>query len=267
MDAFVFKFDAKRLRAIPREYLGFLVASGHCCNELAILLPYIIFEHDLARANDFETAFILTRKLTIDRILISKIFEYEKLCSKFFNRHPGSADPFIVELAKTFEPIASKIKGAKWVAILRNTISFHYDPKHALASVDRLDDSHPLRLMAGRIKGLTLFEFAEEITSRPIFEAAGSGDIEKGMDVAGDFIVELVNMISTFHAHTTISMFERHGMVSDRVQMKLRERYCGAPGSVLIPISISAKFLKALQSRKEAKNRRSKPLASNRGAV
>lgn len=73
MDAFVFRFDAKRLRAIPRDYLGFLIASGHCCNELAILLPYIIYEHDLRRANEFETAFILTRKFTIDRILISKI--------------------------------------------------------------------------------------------------------------------------------------------------------------------------------------------------
>lgn len=102
MDAFVFRFDAKRLRAIPRDYLGFLVASGHCCNELAILLPYIIFEHDLRRANDFEIAFILTRKFTIDRILISKIFEYGKLCSKFFKQHEGTADPFISGLAQTF---------------------------------------------------------------------------------------------------------------------------------------------------------------------
>src|SRR5450759_4278368 len=116
MDAFVFQFDAKRLRTIPRDYLGFLVASGHCCNELAILLPYIIFEHDLRRANDFEIAFILTRKFTIDRILISKSFEYGKLCSKFFKR---SADPFISELAKEFDPIAIKIKAAKWAAILR----------------------------------------------------------------------------------------------------------------------------------------------------
>lgn len=191
MDGFVFRFDAKRLRAIPRGYLGFLVASGHCCNELTILLPYIIYEHDLRRANDFEIAFILTRKFTIDRILISKIFEYGKLCSKFFKRHKGSVDPFILELAKTFDPIAAKIGTAKWAAILRNTISFHYDPQHALKSLDRLDDNHVLRLMAGRLKGQTLFEFAEEITTRPIFEAAGNGDIGKGMDAANAFIVEL----------------------------------------------------------------------------
>ncbi len=157
MDAFVFRFDAKRLRLIPRGYLGFLVASGHCCNELAILLPYIIYEHDLRKANDFEIAFILTRKFTIDRILISKIFEYGKLCSRFFKRHHGSTDPFLTGLAKTFEPIAAKIKDAKWAAILRNTISFHYDPEYALTSLDRLDGDHPLSFMAGRLKGLTLF--------------------------------------------------------------------------------------------------------------
>ena len=155
------------------------MASGHCCNELAILLPYIIYEHDLSRANDFEIAFILTRKFTIDRILISKIFEYGKLCSKFFKRHEGASEPFLSELTKAFAPIAAEIKGAKWAAILRNTISFHYDAQYALTSFDRLDDAHPLRLMSGELKGLTLFEFAEEITSRPIFEAAGTETLER----------------------------------------------------------------------------------------
>ena len=258
MDAFVFRFDAKRLRAIPRDYLGFLVASGHCCNELAILLPYIIYEYDLKRANDFEAAFILTRKFTIDRILISKIFEYGKLCSKFFKRHRTSADPFLSELAKTFEPIAAKIRDAKWAAILRNTISFHYDPQYALKSLDRLDDNHQLRLMAGRLKGLTLFEFAEEITSRPIFEEAGDGDIGKGMDAANAFILDLVSTITTFHARASISMFKAHGMVSERIQMKLRNRYCAAPGDVRIPISISSAYVKALESKKSPKRRKSK---------
>ena len=66
-------FTAKQLRATPSRCLGFLIASGHCCDERAILLPYIIFEHDLETATDVETAFILTRKFTIDRILIFEI--------------------------------------------------------------------------------------------------------------------------------------------------------------------------------------------------
>jgi len=35
MDTFIFKFDANRLRKMPPDYLGFLITSGHCCNELA----------------------------------------------------------------------------------------------------------------------------------------------------------------------------------------------------------------------------------------
>jgi hypothetical protein len=65
MDAFIFRFSAKQLRTIPLHYAGFLIASGHCCNELAILLPYIVFEQDLSHANEVETALILTRKLLL----------------------------------------------------------------------------------------------------------------------------------------------------------------------------------------------------------
>ena len=166
-----------------------------------------------------------------------------------------------------FDPIAAKIKAAKWAATLRNTISFHYDPQHALTSLERLDDNHPLRLMAGPLKGLTLFEFAEEITSRPIFEAAGTGDIRKGMDAANAFIVELVNTITTFHAGVTISMFRNHGVVSERIQMKLRNSYCAAPRDVRIPILISTAYVKALQSKKLPKRRKFKRRVVVRKAV
>ena len=254
MDAFVFRFNAKRLRAIPPSYLGFLIASGHCCNELAILLPYIIFEHDHRGANDFETAFIITRKFTIDRILISKIVEYGELCEKFFKNSKNSCDPLLSELSKNYEPIATKIRSAKWARILRNKISFHYDQEHALAAVGRLDDDHPMNFMVGRIKGLTLFEFAEEITARPIFEVAGGGDIEHGMDVTNKFITELVGAITTFHARATISMFRAHGVISERVQMKLGRKYCAAPGYVHVPISISSSYLNALK-RKQGRKR------------
>jgi hypothetical protein len=258
MDAFVFRFDAKRLRKIPRDLVGFLVASGHCCNELTILLPYIIYEPDLKRANDFEIAFILTRKFTVDRIIISKIFEYGKLCSKFFKRHQRSSDTLVSELSKTFDPIASQIGAAKWAAILRNTISFHYDPKYALTALDRLHDDHPLHLMAGRLKGLTLFEFAEEITSRPIFEDAGNGDIRKGMGEVNAFIVQLVNKITTFHARATISMFKTYGMLSEPTKTTLHDRYCAAPGDVRVPFSISSAHLKTLKFKKSAKTPTSK---------
>ena len=247
MDAFRFRFDAKHLRKVPERYFGFLIASGHCCNELAILLPYILFEHDLRRANDVECAFILTRKFTIDRILISKIVEYGELCLKFFDDKNGPSDTLLLELSKNYEPIAAQIKSAKWARILRNKISFHYDYQQAISALNKLDDNHPLQLIAGKIKGVTLFDFAEEIVSRPIFEAAGGGDIGKGMDIASKFIVSLVSSITSFHARMTIALFKSFVMISERVQSDLREKYCAAPSEIRVPISLSTKYLNSLK--------------------
>lgn len=78
------------------------------------------------------------------------------------------------------------------------------------------------------------------------------------MEAVNTFIVKLVNAITTFHARATISMFKAHGMVSERTKMKLRNKYCAAPGDVRIPISISSAYVKALQSRKLPKRRKSK---------
>src|ERR1700728_1085682 len=100
MDAFVFRFDAKGLRAVPRDYVGFLVASGHCCNELSILLPYIIFEHDLTDADEFEAAFIQIRKFRIDRVIISKIVEHGELCARFFKANTEPPHEYLLELKK-----------------------------------------------------------------------------------------------------------------------------------------------------------------------
>ena len=87
------------------------------------------------------------------------------------------------------------------------------------------------------------------------------------MDAASAFIVELVNTITTFHAHVTISMFRNQRMVSERIQMKLRKRYCAAPADVRIPISISAAYVKALQSKKLPKRRKFKRRVVVRKAV
>ena len=195
----------------------------------------------------------MTRKFTIDRILISKIVEYGNLCQKFFDDNKGSQEQLLLELSKNYEPIGAQIKSAKWARILRNKISFHYDYQQAKSALNKLDDAHPLQVIAGKIKGVTLFDFAEEIVSRPIFEAAGNGDIGKGMDVANAFIVGLVNSITSFHAKATIAVFRSFGMLSERVQSKLRDKYCAAPGEIRIPISLSTKYLNSLVVKKTRK--------------
>jgi len=210
---------------------------------------YIIFEHDLTNASEFEAAFIQTRKFTIDRVIISKVVEHGEPCSKFFKANKDPSDAQLLELKKAYEPIAAKINSAKWARVMRNKVSFHYDPEQALNALDLLDDSHPLRLMAGTIKGLTLFEFAEEITCRPIFESAGGGDIGRGMDAAHLFIRDLVGEITKFQSQATITMFKSFGMVSERIQTELRDRYCAVPGEVRMPISISSTYLQSRPSK------------------
>jgi hypothetical protein len=171
------------------------------------------------------------------------IVEHGELCAKFFKANTEPSDEHLLKLKTAYEPIAEKIKSAKWARIMRNKISFHYDPEQALNALDLLDDNHPLRLMAGTLKGLTLFEFAEEITSRPIFESAGRGDIASGIDTAIIFIRELVGEITRFQSQSTIEMFKSFGMVSERVKTEMRDRYCAAPGEVRMPISISSSYL------------------------
>src|SRR5260370_30111802 len=80
------------------------------------------------------------------------------------------------------------------------------------------------------MKGVTFFEFGEEITCREIFESAGGGDFGRGMDAANLFIRALVGEITKFQSQATITMFKSFGMVSERIQTELRDRYCAAPG-------------------------------------
>jgi hypothetical protein len=155
----------------------------------------------------------------------------------------------MLTLGQDYEPIASAIRSAKWARILRNKISFHYDPVHGLEGLEKLGDDHPMKLVAGRIKGLTLFDFAEDIVTRPTFEMAGKGDIGQGMDTIHKFIVDSVSAITSFHAKATISIFEAYGMISERTQTEVREQYCGAPGGAHVPISISSKYLSELSRR------------------
>ncbi|MDH2382079.1 hypothetical protein [Bradyrhizobium sp. CER78] len=208
MEVFVFRFTAGDLRKIERQALGFLVASSHCCNELVSLMPYIVFEQSLESTNDVESALILARRYTIDRIIVSKIVEYHDLCQKFF-RQDMMSDEFHRDLKKEYEQIATSLKAGDWARIQRNTMSFHYDAKFAAESLDKLDGSHPLRMILGRMSGVTLFEFSEEILSRPIFERARRGDIGEGMDAVARFIVRSIRAIRNFHSRAMITAFTK----------------------------------------------------------
>ena len=87
------------------------------------------------------------------------------------------------------------------------------------------------------------------------------------MEAANTFVKELVDKITTFHARTTMSVFRNHGMVSERTETKLRNRYCAAPGEMRIPFSLSAASVKAVRSKKSTKRRKTKRRVVRRKAV
>jgi len=251
MDAYIFRFSADDLRKIESRALGFLISSGHCCNELVALMPYIAFEQSLKNANEVESALIVARRYTLDRIIISKIVEYNELCEKFFRETSSVNGSLCDELKREYDLISAIIKAKRWARILRNKASFHYDEKYATDSLRNLDGNHPLRMILGRMSGVTLFEFSEEILSRPIFEEAGSGDIGKGMDVVNGFILESIRAIRDFHSRSTINAFKKYGLVTERESAELREKYCGRPGVDYVPISISTEYVAKLGAGKK----------------
>ena len=242
MDAYIFRFNVDDLRKIESRALGFLISSGHCCNELVTLLPYIVFEQSLNNTNEVERALILVRRYTIDRIIVSKIVEYDEMCDKFFRENDLVGDDLYDGLKREYDLISATIKAQKWARILRNKASFHYDEKYATESLRKLDGDHPLRMIMGKMSGITLFEYSEEVLSRPIFEEAGAGDIAKGMEVVNRFILESIRAIRDFHARSMIDAFKKYGLVTERESTELREKYCGSPGADYVPLSISTEY-------------------------
>lgn len=248
MESYIFQFKASDFRKIEARSLGFLLSSGHCSNELSALMPYIAFEHTLEGTNDVEAALIISRRYTIDRIVVSKVVEYNKLCADFVKSIPQGDTSFASILKADVEAVRSKIKPPKWALIMRNKASFHYDQSFATSSMHGLDDEHPLRLIAGKIKGITLFEFSEEILSHSIFKEAGQGDIGIGLSAVRNFLLMAISVITTFQATSMIAAFKHFELSSSRDRVDLREEYCGDPSALKIPLSLSEEGIRNFNS-------------------
>jgi hypothetical protein len=76
------------------------------------------------------------------------------------------------------------------------------------------------------------------------------------MTASNQFIRSLVDSITAFYARTTTTLFKSFGMVSERVQSELREKYCAVPGEIRVPISLSNKYLNSLKTKKIEKRKR-----------
>jgi hypothetical protein len=238
MKIWIYRFTAKQLRSIPKVHLGFIVASSHCCNELTSISPYMMFEHDFNKANEVEKAFMNLRLFTLIRFQIAKTFEYRELFNGYMAQSRKTYPAMSEKLGKRFKEISRQISSATWVERLRNRVAFHFDPEHALQSLNAVSDQESLEFIVGSMRGVTAINFAERALLGSLLSDAGGGDQSKGMDVVLGWTLKLHSLITTFHAETMEELFTASGLLQKREEGELRDSYCAARGSMAIPLSV-----------------------------
>ncbi|HEY5305517.1 MAG TPA: hypothetical protein VIJ52_02450 [Pseudolabrys sp.] len=237
MKVTVFRFTAKQLQSIHSDHLGFIVASSHCCNELICVMPYIIFEQDIKKANETEEALINIRFFAILRHQIAKIFEYRDLCNNYIAKIRTTFPAAATRLQNESKQISRSIKAAKWAETVRNKVVSHFDEAYALNAVKSMPEDTELTFIVGNLHGLTAFDFADRAIVRAMFVDAGVGDEEAGKTAVLRWSVDLQKQITTFHAGLVKNIFHQHGIFQNKDMVEIRDQWCAAPGSIAIPLS------------------------------
>lgn len=238
VEIFTFSFKAAELKKLPDVLLSFLIGSSHFCNEINSLITYQIFEHSDFKNSAAAKALVASRQLTLDRILIGKIYEYAKFCDELFNdkERMDAFEPFID--VKAINKIVKEILETKWAEMLRHKISFHYDQKFALKAARARADDEDLRFLAGHTKGLNLYEFAEEVLSRRVFEITGVGTFDSGYNASKQFIFDAFKKLLDYHAKFLMAVFEKFNIPLNREVERMPQEFSAKFGEYKTPIVV-----------------------------
>jgi hypothetical protein len=237
MKVSVFRFTARQLQLIHPDHLGFVISSSHCCNELTCVMPYIIFEQDITKANSVEGSFINIRFFTILRLQIAKIFEYRDLCNNYISKIRKTFPATATKLQNETKQISRCINTAKWAETLRNKVASHFDQPYALNAIKDLPPSTSLTFVTGSLHGLTAFDFADTAIVRAMFIEAGFGDEEAGKKAVLRWTIDLQKLITAFHAGVIKNIFQQYGIFQNEEEAEIRNEWCAAPGAIAIPLS------------------------------
>lgn len=237
MEISIFRFTAKQLQSVHADHLGFIIASSHCCNELTCVLPYIMFEQDIEKANEAESALINIRFFTVVRFQISKIFEYRELCNNYVGKIRRTFPALASRLQDESGKISRSINRARWAETVRNKASFHFDESYAMDVFKRLPPETSLALLAGNLRGLTAYDFADKAIVQAMFVEAGSGDEGAGKDVVLRWAIDLQKQITTFHAEIIKHIFQQLDIFQKEEKASIRDEWCATPGTLGIPLS------------------------------
>lgn len=240
MDVSLFRFTAKQIQSIDADHLGFLIASSHCCNELICVMPYIIFEQDIEKANEAERALIQIRFYTIVRHQIAKIFEYRELCNAYVGKIRKMSPSLAESVDEEIKLISRGTNTAKWAQTLRNKVAFHFNAQYATEISSRAPPDQELCFIVGNYRGLTAFDFADRIIVDAMFVDAGNGDRSRGQDIVMKWTIELQREIEKFHAKIVRQIFAQYGIFQNEEVIEIRDAWCAVPGQIAIPLSTRA---------------------------
>jgi hypothetical protein len=170
--------------------------------------------------------------------MVSKIVEFDNLCRKYLKKIEKTYPDTARIVTQEDGPVGRKVGANEWARRLRNKISFHFDQEHPHTGLNVVRSRSDFSFMAGPIRGVTVYNFAEEIVSISIFVEAGDGDLWKGVERARQLVTEVQSLIGSFTAEIIKRHFDQAGIFGHHETLELRERYCADPDEFELPLSV-----------------------------
>jgi hypothetical protein len=236
MQVRIFENSKDDFAALPKGKLGFLLASCHAFNEVSSLVPLTIFGNKDPNRNEAELAFLMVRQLTILRLLLSKLYEWNNICvqHKKTLKRKVLQDAYFDENYGGVEEIFARFD---WLPRVRNKLTFHYDRDALLEGFRRMEADTRLVFAAGKIQGLTVFGFAEEAASQGLISDLGNGDLQAGLRAAHDAALDLYRAMFNFMPYYVMAILREYKITSSYTDMAISADLLRDPAELTIPLA------------------------------
>ena len=152
----------------------------------------------------------------LDANLLGKVYEFQNLINTY-NRKLKSQNTSSWEEFKAFQRRFPLGVIPKWVAKLRNKITFHFEAEYIGDQLGEISDDAPLGFFATTHVGNTAFAFAEEIVSLSTMQRVAreerATDAAAGYDTIMSYLTRSVSEIVVFVNAFVGETFDAYGVV------------------------------------------------------
>jgi hypothetical protein len=233
-----FTFTKGELQKIHSTHLSYILAAGHACNEINTFRSYQIFEDMRHFDQQPERSFVAIRQATLVRQIVSKAFEFNELTSKYLGSVKSHFPSFSKRQREAYAKIAKQIRSNRWVYLLRNKITFHYDSKHILEEFKKIKDRQKLTLIGGDRSFNVAHLFCEEAVLFPFIHENIDQDIERGLEKMIQFTNKISGDIIEFYIALTTEIFRQYGLLKDKKSICPADDSIKAEGESFIPLFV-----------------------------